>query len=361
MTATAAEPTSPFERAAWLYQTGDYAAVVLYLSEQEEKDARSLALLANAQLKLGNKEAAADVFVTLADAITDRRGFFLKSAATLYRECRSQAKLAAIAEAAILANPGDSKSAFDLLHAGRGLATEEVEPLLGHLDPMNPEHVYFVANFYRHRKQDAERGYAVLVAGVEACPGNVFLKIQRFAAAGPVLDFPSLRAFDDLMREPRSDLAQRIFAEQLALQRLYWCDDERANAGPSLNWRLLTARKRAEGRGPRPRRTIGPASKPLRIGYLSNDFGNEVVMSVFRPVLERHDRTAFDIKFLCYSDPEARKFQQTWPDSLRSAIIPIADLSDEQAAEAIAAAEMAGSGPAGVRRGRRTSRSRPSS
>ena len=158
MTATAAEPTSPFERAAWLYQTGDYAAVVLYLLEQQAKDARSLALLANAHLKLGNKEAAADVFVTLADAITDRRGFFLKSAATLYRECRLHAKLAAIAEAAILANPGDSKFAFDILHAaGRGLATEEVEPLLGHLDPMNPEHVYFVANFYRHREQDAER------------------------------------------------------------------------------------------------------------------------------------------------------------------------------------------------------------
>lgn len=341
MAAIEAQPASVFENAAWAYQAGDYAAVVELLSRPQAADARSLALLANAHLKLGDKEAGADTFVILADAITDRRGFFLKSAAALYREAGSQGKLAAIAATAILANPGDRKLAFDILRTGGSLLTiEDVEPLLGHLDPLNPEHVYFTAGFFRHRKKDVERGYATLVAGVDACPNDVFLKIQRFAAAGPVLDFPSLRTFDALMREPRSPVAEHVFAEQMALQRLYWCDDERANAGPTLNFRLLCARKRAEGRGPRQRRAVSPAPAPLRIGYLSNDFGNEVVMSVFRPVLERHDRTAFDITLFCYSDPDVRKFQETWPESLRSMIVPIADLGDRQAAEAISAAKI---------------------
>lgn len=327
------------ERAQNLYVNGNYEGVLALLPDSDIHgvDPRLLAYAANANLKLGRTVAAADCFVAIAGRVPEQRAFALKSAATLYLRAAHIEKRAAAAAAAIRANPGDSALALNVLRAVHAnLPIETLEPLLDHLDRANGEHVYFIVNFYRERKKDFARAYLEIVKGLETCPGDGFLLVQRYSLARGACDFPVQRAFDAMMVSPRSAVAEQIFLNETALDRLYWCDDEQAQMAPTANPRRLASKDIY----PRPRRKIGDASRALRIGYISNDFGHEVVMAVFRPVLERHDPGKVDIRLFCYSRPEVRQFQQKWPEKLRAAIVPIADVTDQQAAEAISAAEI---------------------
>jgi protein O-GlcNAc transferase len=81
-----------------------------------------------------------------------------------------------------------------------------------------------------------------------------------------------------------------------------------------------------------PERDLLPGRR-IRVGYLSPDFSNHAVAYFFEPVLDSHDRTAFEI--FCYSNVLApdtvtarlRAKAEHWRD--------IAPLSDEQAVELI--------------------------
>lgn len=333
--------TGVFEKAVRLYESGDSrGALDLLSSRGDHGNPQILALMANANLKLGQAEPGADLFARLADLIEAKRSFFLKSAATLYLRSGAVAKLAEIGARTIRANPTDSRLAFDILKVMNAHEpTEVIEPLLDHLNKSDPEQVYFVSSFYRDRKKDFERSYLALVEGIKNAPNDGFLRVQQFAGARIVCDFTVMRSFEEMMHAPRSTYAEQIFLNQMALDRLYWSDDERQHAEPTHNVSRLDG-VRAGNRGPRRRRPISPAPDRLRVGYLSNDFGNEVVLTVFRPVLERHDASKFDITLFCYSNAEARKFQENWPEALRARIVSIADLSDEAAADVISAAKI---------------------
>jgi predicted O-linked N-acetylglucosamine transferase (SPINDLY family) len=328
---------SQFDAARKLYERGDFDAVLQTLSHgSNQNDPRALALMANSNLKLGRHEAGADLFAHLAKLVAGNRAFFLKAAAGLYLQAQSFDKLAAIGPGAIAANPDDSQLAFSVLKTiGRILPVEAIEPLLTHLNGSDPEQVYFAASFHRDRTKKLGESYRILQRGIVACPGDGFLLIQQYSLARLVSDFPVMRAFDAMMKPPRSALAEQIFVNQTSLDRLYWSDDEQMQSAPTHSSAVLERRRKAEHRQTRPRRKMGDATSPLRIGYISSDFGNEVVMSVFRPVIERHDPVAVDIKLFCYSPPPIRKFQENWPAELRSKIISIADMSDEHAAQII--------------------------
>jgi len=339
MTATNRASMPSFDAALKLYEKGDYPGVLAALAGARETDPRSLVLLANANLKCGHMKTAGDLFSQLAGLVADKRAFFLKSAASLYLNAGLADELAGIGAAAIRANPADSRFAYDLLKSmNRNLPTEAIAPLLEFLDDKDPEQIYFVACFHRDRTRDFERCYNALVAGIEACPNDGFLRLQRYSIARLVADFPLLRTFDAMMKPPRDTFAAQMFANQTALDRLYWSDDEATEAEPSHGTDRLARVAFAGGAPERRRRPISTGDGPLRIGYISNDFGNEVVSAVFRPVLDRHDTAAIDVRLFCYSRPEVRKFQDKWPQALRDRIVPIAHLSDEEAASAISAA-----------------------
>ncbi|MDB5525465.1 MAG: hypothetical protein JWM58_3228 [Rhizobium sp.] len=340
MTVIARDTVSSYESVRRLYEGDDFAGVLRLDPNARGSDPRVLLLLANSNLKLGYSEAAADVFVRLSSILDEKKAHFLKMAAMLYLKVGAHEKIAEIGPHAIIANPGDSRLIFDLMKVmNLQQRLDDVEKLLGHMDRRDPEQVYFIANFFKDRKKDAERGYRELVEGIENCPKDVFLKIQRFSISRNVCDFPVIRAFEQTMEEPRSAAAQQIFSHQVALDRLYWCDDEAVQAQPTNSSRILLAKKQ-QWSGQRIRGAISPASERLRIGYLSNDFGNEVVMMVFKQVLQHHDRNRFDITLFCYTDPESRKHQAKWPDELRAMIVPIRDMSDEGAAQAITTAKI---------------------
>jgi predicted O-linked N-acetylglucosamine transferase (SPINDLY family) len=339
MNATNRAALTTFDAALKLYESGDYDGVLGALAADSSTDPRNLVLLANANLKCGHKEAAGDLFHRLAGLVADKRAFFLKSAASLYLNAGASAKLASMGAAAIRANPTDSRFAYDLLKAmHRQSPVEEIEPLLDFLSRSDPEQIYFVACFHRDQTRDFGRCYAALVQGIETCPNDGFLRLQRYSIARLVADFPLLREFDALMKPPRNTYGTQMFSNQTALDRLYWSDDEATQAAPEHGSRRLEGVAFAGGGLTRPHRQISSGPGPLKIGYISNDFGNEVVMAVLRPVLELHDTAAIDFRLFCYSRPDVRKFQEKWPQALRDRIVPIAHLSDEDAAKAISTA-----------------------
>ena len=87
-----------------------------------------------------------------------------------------------------------------------------------------------------------------------------------------------------------------------------------------------------------PFRNARDAERRLRIGYLSGDFRYHVVTLFMRPVLERHDRSAYEV--YCYSKTDMK-------DDYTQQIVALADVwrdavgwSDTAVAEAIAADEI---------------------
>ena len=73
--------------------------------------------------------------------------------------------------------------------------------------------------------------------------------------------------------------------------------------------------------------------RPLRIGYVSPDFTNHVIGFFMEPIIERHDRTSFEV--YCYADVPAP--DETTARLQRRANVwrPTAGMSDEQLAQLI--------------------------
>jgi predicted O-linked N-acetylglucosamine transferase (SPINDLY family) len=85
---------------------------------------------------------------------------------------------------------------------------------------------------------------------------------------------------------------------------------------------------------------VDPAARPeherLRVGYLSADFHEHATMHLLSGVLERHDRSQFDIHLYSYG-PDTQDATRLRLKSRPSAFHDIASLSDEEAARRIAA------------------------
>ncbi|MFM2282247.1 MAG: hypothetical protein RLZZ444_4478, partial [Pseudomonadota bacterium] len=85
------------------------------------------------------------------------------------------------------------------------------------------------------------------------------------------------------------------------------------------------------------RRAPRPAGEKQRIGYVSADFGNHVMLSVMAEIFRNHDRQRFDIHLYCHTPPELRKVQQSWPSALKDTLCHIDRMSDAEAAAQISA------------------------
>ncbi|MDB5554085.1 MAG: hypothetical protein JWL86_4069, partial [Rhizobium sp.] len=343
--------TSPAQRAALpvesiykhalaLYEAGDLPGALDLLAAVDEagirSDPRLAALLANTHLKLGNLPAAAERFALLADLVPAKRGFFLKFAVTLYQRCGEKQRLATIGPEVILDGQAEQPLVLAILDAMlQQNRIPEIEPLLVHLDRSDPKHFYFLLAYYR-RIGDKERCYGAVVEGSARFPGEIGFNVEMYSYARGACDFPVMRTFDALMQTPRTPFAEEIFISEPVLRRLYWCEDEGELAKPSQESRYLALQKMPYSLSGRLRRPISPQDEKLRIGYISDEFGHYIVMQVIETVLRYHDRERFDVRFFCYTGKHARRYQDQWPDWMRESVIPIRDMSDEAAAEAIA-------------------------
>lgn len=327
-----------YNEALSLYEDGNLPDALGRLATIDEtgirSDPRIAALLANVHLKLGNLAAAAARFELLAELVSPRRSFFLKFAATLYQSAAEDERLAGIGAEVILAGEAEQPLILAILQAMlRQNRVGEIEPLLASLDRSHPQHVHFLSAFYR-RTGDKARGYGALVDGARRFPEDIGFRVEMYAQARAACDFPVMREFDRLMQAPRTPFAEEIFISEPVLRRLYWCEDESELAKPSQESRYLALQTRSIPT-PRLRRQISPQGEKLRIGYISDEFGNYIVMQVIEAVLRHHDRDRFDFRFFCYTGHNARKSQSQWPNWMRQAVVPIVDLGNEAAAKAI--------------------------
>lgn len=294
---------------------------------------RWFAVLASIHLKMDNKESAADAFVREARINPAMAGECLKHAASLYNAVTRLDRLADIAELAIEKNPGDIRTISLAIHALSSSRRDEAAARYMHLLDMRDPWQVKIAYFYHLRQKNREKCLEVLTQGVRATPTDVQLAGLRFVEARHLLDFEALRELDTIMQEPDSAMAKGLLASERSLNRLAWSTSDRLNAAPSQDSADLA--ELAAKLPAMPRRSIAPAGRRLRIGYLSNDFYHHAVMSVLEGVLARHDREKYDIRLFCYTSPDLRMTQDHWPDVLKQDLVTVHGLSSPEIVQAI--------------------------
>jgi protein O-GlcNAc transferase len=237
---------------------------------------------------------------------------------------------------AIDANNADAHAALSDVLCAQGDtagATAELEAVFA-LRPDWADALYNYGCLLRRqlRLEEAEDAFRRAIA---AQPGHA----SAYRMLGEVL-LAQCRADEafDLYRVARRDCPKDFGLESAELFAL--CASERISDA-ELFARHAAFGKRIEGAYPpptRPFRNARDRRRRLRIGYLSGDFRYHVVTLFMLPVLERHDRCAYEV--FCYSTTDM-KDGYTRQVSARAGVWRDATgFSDVQLAEAIAADEI---------------------
>lgn len=282
------------------------------------------ALLGNIHFKRGEKEEAGDAFAREAAVTPEKAPQFLKLAMALFAATGAAAKIRALAPQALSVLTGDPVAMHQLGEAFLSAGDlDGVRMVLELVDPKNPQHVAMKCSYYRE-KGEREALWQTLTRGVQDCPGDIFLKALRYAEARVLCDFPTMRDYEAIMEAPDTPLANALLCTEQALNRLFWSRSEAVIARPSYDSNLLMAATDSLSPLRHPRRAISPAGERLKVAYLSDDFRQHAVMSVFADVLKRHDPERVELTLLCHSGPEGRAWQRTnFTPDLLEAVVPI--------------------------------------
>jgi hypothetical protein len=139
----------------------------------------------------------------------------------------------------------------------------------------------------------------------------------------------------DLLRRLKAGDPAALALEK-PLDHISWCADEAINA-------RIT---RMDGNPFDPAVRAARHTKPhrwrdrIRIGYLSNDFSSaHATMILMQGVLAAHDRAEFDITLFCHT-PDALVARDSGLRATYGRIVPVGNLTDEDAARLIRAEEI---------------------
>lgn len=291
---------------------------------QPEGGANWFALLGNIHFKLGRKEEAGDAFVREATASPEKAPQFLKLAMALFAAVGAIGKIHALKQQAHAVLSTDPGAMHQLGESCLALGDMQgVADVLDLVDHRNPQHVAMKCNYYR-KMGDREALWRTLTRGVQDCPNDVFLKTLRYAEARVVCDFDAMREYEQLMTSPDTPLANALLGAEQALNRLFWARSEAIIARPSHDSDVQMAATDALALLRHPRRPIGDAGAPLKVAYLSDDFCQHAVMSVFSEVLKHHDPARVELTLLCYTPAESRSWQRAnFTPELLNAVVPI--------------------------------------
>lgn len=295
-----------------------------------------LAMLANIQLKRGDKRASAAAFVSAAAIQADKAALFLKYAVDLSFAIGDHETIAAIGLRAVRLNPAERVLAFRVATALKAAGRlVEAEPFIARLDTADRQHLSLMFEFL-HLLHPDERRSAFLRHVAQTHPDNGFFVNIFHAEARRSCDFAANAAFEARVAgDPQAAPASDLLRFELALYRLARSDDESHNRLPSYD--TLMHGLSEQPPAPVARRKPGPAGERIRIGYLSSDFYHHATMHLFAETLAAHDRSRFEITLFCYSPASKVIQQQSWPQLLRDELVSIRDMSGQAAAEAIAA------------------------
>lgn len=310
------------------YTNGDFATALVrmqsLLNTHPAGGPNWFALLGNIHFKLGQKEEAGDAFAREAAVSPEKAAQFLKLAISLFQATGANAKIRALSPQALITLSGDPVAMHQIGDACMALGDlDGAERVLDLIDLRNPQHVTFKCGYLRARG-DREGLWNTLTQAMQDCPNDIFLKALRHAEARTVCDFDTMRDYEAIMETPDTPLANALLCCEQALNRLFWCRSEAVIARPSHDSNSLMAATDALGLLRHPRRAIGPAERPLRIAYLSDDFRQHAVMSVFADVLKNHDPSRVELTLLCHTPPESRPWQRAnFTPALLDAVVPI--------------------------------------
>jgi predicted O-linked N-acetylglucosamine transferase (SPINDLY family) len=312
-----------------LQQAGAHADVVAMLSVLPDaaEEPAVMAALAASLVKTGRLVEAGRIYERLSDRVEDKANAFRQLACRLFIQARAAEDMERIATAA--SETIDADLALDLCRAL--LAHARFAPLTGLLDRLDTtraEQAFFKASSLKRIGRHAE-AHRCLQSACVLHPGDVALSVELIASARSMMDFDSLRRFDQMMAEPMTPFAKAVFTHQAALDRLYWLDDETRQDQLSADQRRLD--QIAKAAGAPPRRRISSDGK-ISIGYLSDEFGNFIVFDVLEPVLLAHDRERFAIRLFGYGP---RKIADKRLGPLQADYVDLAGLDDRAAAARI--------------------------
>src|SRR3984885_11072965 len=120
--------------------------------------------------------------------------------------------------------------------------------------------------------------------------------------------------------------------QEFPLTHLTWCSDEARNLGVTSAY-VARMVPRAQPIAPAP---LPPAGRRIRVGYQSSDFRNHATMHLMAGVFEHHDRERFEVFAYDYSSPDVSEYRQRFLDAVEH-LVPVHSMSDQQAAQRIAA------------------------
>jgi hypothetical protein len=301
-------------------------------------DKRLLPLLAESFVKVGMLADAAETFEQAADQESDETPIHLLKALTLHEHLGNEDKAFIAAMAIHKIAPGHPDVTYSLIKAF--LRTGE-EALIPH--------------FQNELVQSNKAAHLLLAAdliGDDIYNENNVLLFQklrilfpeneayRFALLGFAREYGTLDILAEEEPKLASDLANGrtdILAYETPHNVLMWSGDE------SLNRLATNSRSMPDLPADLPQaRCAMPHvwGDKLRIGYLSCDFWDDhATMRLFQSVLMAHDAEKVETTLFCYT-PERFIAMDSGNRAKWGKIIQIGDMTDEQAADAIRAANI---------------------
>ena len=324
-------------KALQTYQQGDFQASLALTRQlvdaERLRTEDSYALLGNNHLKLGDRRAAADAFLLAAECGGKNAPMLSRIAFTLFDQAGFAPGLLAAGPSVVRHHPGERalvyRYAEALFAAGQPARVTEIAGLL---DRNDRAHMALIINCLR-LTNDFDSLARELEAGCRARPDDLLLATTRHVMARETCDFDEIRAVEAVLADPDSPAACRLMQAEPALARLLWGTSDAVNRRPSADSLRAAALPRSLARRP-----FGAAGEPIRIGYLSADFYAHATMWLLADVLAAHDRASFDITLFCHSGEAARPWQREHlPADLFASLVPVEQMSDAEAASAIAA------------------------
>ncbi len=327
-----------YKKALRSYQGGQFGTALeqlhAQLAQPRSRSQDIYALLGNVCLRLSRFDEAADAFANGASMPGKNSPMLAKFAMDLSSRTGNRARLASFGATAIRLHPNDRAMAYDYANALFGEGRYDLAAALApKLDRSNPHHLALIINSYRLTGQ-----FETLAEELEAAharePGNALVAISRFAMAREMGNMEIVAEHDREMAGVSRDNCPSILNAEPAIARLFWAETDEICALANSDSNIVSTRPRTLKRRP-----ISGEGQKLKIGYLSSDFLGHATMRLFDEVLDHHDRTRFEITLFCHTEPNQLQWQRdNLPPDLIARLVRVGEMSDDQAAAAIAQA-----------------------
>ncbi|WP_137157369.1 glycosyl transferase [Rhizobium sp. FKL33] len=317
-------------------EAGDLDAAFRVINEAlSEGDARAdmIGLFGDALHKAGMTRDAAGAFEMAAKAAGASAFPYWKKAALAYDALGDGDQALAAAIKAQTAQDGDPDIIFLLARQFHARGERDLLGLVRNrlTASDDPRHLNFAAELISGETRNPFN--LPLFKKLAALrPDDDVTQAKLMAVAREFCDYDTIEAQERWMEERRARLGDAAAHDgETPYANLLHCGDESRNR--------LAANRQTLGPGYSAERAAARRALPhvwnerLRIGYFSNDFSStHATMRLMREVLERHDRSRFDITLYCYT-PDDLIRRDDGGRSQWGRIVSVGSLADADIAE----------------------------